>query len=76
MISPQPVHTVLSLNQSVVNATPFAICDMYGRIVKNGILPPTNKSISMDDLIAGGYVLILNPNKNKPIRLPFYKIND
>ncbi len=76
MISPQPVHTILSLNQSVVNATPFAICDMDGRMVKNGILPPPNKSISMDDLIAGGYVLILYTNKNEPIRLPFYKIND
>lgn len=76
MISPQPVHTILSLNQSVVNATPFAICDMDGRMVKNGILPPPNKSISMDDLIAGGYVLFLYTNKNEPIRLPFYKIND
>ena len=63
-------------DRPLVNVTPFTICDMYGRIVKSGILQPSNKTISMDDLIAGGYVLILYPNKNKPIRLPFYKIND
>jgi PKD repeat protein len=76
MISPHPVHKVLSLNQPLVNVTPFTICDMYGRIVKSGILQPSNKTISMDDLIAGEYVLILHPNKNEPIRLPFHKIND
>jgi len=79
-IYPNPASSHISFrlpgNESITSRREFRIYDLFGRIVKSGIVSQDQERIFIGDLVAGHYIIEFNSNKDKGYRGRFIRIHE